>query len=153
VAAVNKTQEELVNDIHTSVDLGISLIEGNSIEVMVTSGETTVEDTVLREVEDDKEYNVLDQDLRQETPEPEPVGSSTPRHSTENLVEYVEDAENMGINKEEMFEADTLEVKEAQALGTPKTEPPRGPGGQQEEECDLPPIHHQEARQRRAILR
>ena len=55
VAAVNKTQEELVNnDIHTSLDLGIDFIEGNSIEVMITSGETTVEEVELREKDDCK---------------------------------------------------------------------------------------------------
>ena len=73
----------------------------------------------------------MDQDLRPVTPdpEPEPVGTSTPRHSTGNLGEYIEDAETLGINKEEMFEADTMEVKEEQALGTPKTEPPEDQAG------------------------
>ena len=83
---------------------------------------------MLREVEDDKENNVFDQDLRPATPEPEPVGSSTPRHSTD-LGEYIEDTGTLDINKEELFEADTMEVKEEQALGTHKTKLPEDQAG------------------------
>ena len=98
VVTENKIQEELaINDIHTSLDLGIDYIEGNTIEVMLTSGDTTVEEVELREEDDCKEDTGLDQDLRQEPPEP--MGSSTPKHSAETEGEYVEDAENKLVTK------------------------------------------------------
>ena len=127
MAPENKIQEELaINDIHTSLDLGSYYIEGNTtLEVLLTSGETKVEEVELREEEAWKEDTGLDQNLRQEPPEP--VGSSTPRYSAETKGEYVEDAENMLVTKEEMLEADTLEVEEAKAsalaLGETKSEP------------------------------
>ena len=98
--------------IHTSLDLGVDYVEGNTtLEVMITSGDTTAEDVELKEEEAWKEEAGQDQAQRQKSPEP--VGSSTPKHSAETEGEYMEDGENLIETKTELFEADTLEVAEA----------------------------------------
>ena len=108
--AETENQNQSTLAIHTSLDLGVDYIEGNTtLEVMITSGDTTAEEVEQWEEEAWKEDAGLDQDQRQKSPEH--VGSSTPKYSAKTEGEYTEDMENMLETKEELLEADTWRLK------------------------------------------